>query len=140
MAAIVIDASVAAPWFLPDEASDQSDHFYMQVVSVQGLYHAPSIWVWETGNILMNALRRKRLNADQMQMGMRRLNACQITLAAVPNPHKQSQILRLAQTHDLSFYDASYLELVLSLNGQLASTDSKLVAAAKSCGVLCIDL
>jgi predicted nucleic acid-binding protein len=140
MAAIVLDASVAAPWFLPDEATELSDHFYKQIVSVQGLYHAPALWVWETGNILMNALRRKRLAPAQMQLGMARLQACLVNLAPAPSSHKQSQILRLAQTHDLSFYDASYLELVLSLNGQLASTDSKLVAAAKACGVICIDI
>ncbi len=140
MAAIVIDASAAAPWFLPDEASEQSDYFYKQVVSSQGQYHAPALWVWETGNILMSALRRHRLSPAQMQIGMARLHACPISFAALPSQHKQSQILRLAQTHELSFYDASYLELVLSLNGQLASADSKLVNAAKSCGVLCIDL
>jgi predicted nucleic acid-binding protein len=140
MAAIVIDASAAAPWFLPDEASEQSDYFYKQVVSSQGLYHAPALWIWETGNILMSALRRKRVSPEQLQAGLAQLQACPISFAPVPSAHKQSQILRLAQTHDLSYYDASYLELVLSLNGQLASADSKLVHAAKSCGVLCIDL
>jgi predicted nucleic acid-binding protein len=140
MAAIVLDASAAAPWFLPDEASESADRFYRQIVISQGLYHAPALWIWETGNILMSALRRKRLSPEQMQSGMARLHACPISFAAAPNPHKQLQILRLAQTHDLSYYDASYLELVLSLNGQLASADSKLVNAAKSCGVLCIDL
>lgn len=140
MAAIVLDASAAAPWFLPDEASEQSDYFYKQVVSSQGLYHAPALWIWETGNILMSALRRKRVSQEQLQAGLAQLHACSISFAPVPSAHKQFQILRLAQTHDLSYYDASYLELVLSLNGQLACTDSKLVHAAKSCGVLCIDL
>ncbi len=140
MAAIVLDASAAAPWFLPDEASESADRFYQQVVISQGLYHAPALWIWETGNILMSALRRKRLSPEQMQSGMARLHACPISFANAPSHHKQLQILRLAQTHDLSYYDASYLELVLSLNGQLASADSKLVHAAKSCGVLCIDL
>ena len=140
MAAIVIDASAAAPWFLPDEASEQSDYFYKQVVSSQGLYHAPALWIWETGSILMSALRRKRVSPEQLQAGLAQLQACPISFATVPSAHKQSQILRLAQTHDLSYYDASYLELVLSLNGQLASADYKLVHAAKSCGVLCIDL
>jgi predicted nucleic acid-binding protein len=140
MAAIVIDTSAAAPWFLPDEANEQSDYFYKQVVSSQGLYHAPALWIWETGNILMSALRRKRVSPEQLQAGLAQLQACPISFAPIPSARKQSQILRLAQTHDLSYYDASYLELVLSLNGQLASADSKLVHAAKSCGVLCIDL
>ncbi len=140
MVAIVLDASVAAPWLLPDEKTEFSANLYAQVCTTTQLYHAPVLWLWETGNILMNAVRRKRLSAAQALIAQQQLHACQIVFAPPPNSHKQSQILRLAHTHDLSFYDASYLELVLSLNGQLASTDSKLVAAAKSCGVLCIDL
>ena len=46
----------------------------------------------------------------------------------------------LAQAHALSFYDASYLQLALRLNGQLASLDRALVQAAKNCGIPCLDL
>jgi len=38
----------------------------------------------------------------------------------------------------LTFYDASYLELVLRLNGQLATLDRNLISAAKSCGIVCL--
>ena len=48
--------------------------------------------------------------------------------------------MRLSEAHGLSFYDASYLELALRLNSQLASADRKLIHAAKSCGIPCLDL
>ena len=140
MASIVIDASAAVPWVLSDERTASSENFYAQVCVTPSLYHAPAIWLWEVGNLLMNAVRRKRLTPALAQEGLEHLKLCQIQVANVPSAHKQSQILRLALTHDLSFYDASYLELVLSLNGQLASADAKLVSAAKSCGVQCINL
>jgi predicted nucleic acid-binding protein len=47
--------------------------------------------------------------------------------------------MRMARAHALSFYDASYLELVLRLNGQLATKDKKLILAAKTCGVPIFD-
>jgi predicted nucleic acid-binding protein len=140
MVAIVIDASAAAPWVLPDERTSFSENFYAQVCVTPNTYHAPAIWLWELGSLLISAVIRKRMTAALAQEGLEHLKQCQIQLANPPSAHKQSQILRLALTHDLSYYDASYLELVLSLNGQLASKDSQLVTAAKACGVICIDI
>ena len=56
---------------------------------------------------------------------------------AAPNLHRRSQILRLAEAHTLSYYDASYLELVVRLNGTLVSRDVPLVHAAQACGISC---
>ena len=44
-------------------------------------------------------------------------------LCSAPNLNRAAQIAGQARAHKLSFYDASYLELVLRLNGQLASKD-----------------
>jgi predicted nucleic acid-binding protein len=140
MTAIVIDASAAAPWVLSDESTPFSENFYAQVCLTPNTYHAPALWLWDLGNLLMNAVRRKRMTPKLAHEGLEHLKLCQIQFASPPSAHKQSQILRLALAHDLSYYDASYLELVLSLNGQLASKDSKLVTAAKACGVFCIEM
>jgi predicted nucleic acid-binding protein len=43
--------------------------------------------------------------------------------------------LNLARSHNLSAYDASYLELSLRLGLPLASLDAKLKAAAGSAGI-----
>ncbi|MNY41524.1 hypothetical protein D3C86_1763470 [compost metagenome] len=40
-------------------------------------------------------------------------------------------IIRLAQKHALSAYDAAYLSLAISRNAPLATQDRKLAAAAK---------
>jgi predicted nucleic acid-binding protein len=137
---VVIDASAAAPWLIPEERSAVTDQLFADVMSSRGTYFAPALWLWETANILLVSLRRRRVAQDGFDAGLGLLAACPVAFDALPDLHRRSQILRLANVHGLTFYDASYLELALRLNGQLASADRQLVAAAKSCGIPCLDL
>ena len=140
MRPVVIDASVAAPWFIPEERTAVAEQLYADVLSSPGVFHAPALWRWETFNILLVSLRRRRAGPAQFDAGQKLLDACPIEFDAPPNAHRRSQVIRLAQVHGLTFYDASYLELALRLNGQLASADRELVNAAKTCGITCYDL
>ena len=134
----VIDASAAAPWFIPEERSAATDQMYAEVFASPGQFRAPSLWIWETSNMLLAAFRRRQLTQDDFDSGLALLHACPIEFDPSPNLHYRSQVVRLAHTHSLSFYDACYLELALRLNGQLASLDRALVQAAKNCGIPCL--
>lgn len=138
MKPVVIDPSAAAAWVMPDEEHAAATDLYAQARTVPGLFHAPQLWLWEMGNVLVTGHRRERLSAIDVERGLELLAAAQITFDAAPNPHRRAQVARLALTHDLTFYDASYLELVLRLNGQLASRDRQLLAAAGACGIVCL--
>lgn len=137
---VVIDASAAAPWLIPDERTPVSDQLYADVIASDGIYRAPALWLWETSSILLVAHRRGRVGAEGLQAGMAVLSACPVDMDTLPDAHRRDQTMRLAEVHELSYYDAAYLELALRLNGQLASTDRRLVLAAKSCGISCLDL
>jgi len=138
MKPIVIDASAAAAWVMPDEVSDAALRMYAEATQPNDVFHAPSLWVWETGNILVMGRARGRVDDDQIERAQALLAATNISFDPVPSLHRRAQIGRMAQAHGLTFYDASYLELVLRLNGQLASLDKKLVAAARACGIVCL--
>jgi len=135
---IVIDSSAAGAWVLPDEPNAAAHDLYAQARTTADLFHAPALWLWEMGNMLVMGHVRKRISADLVEEGLRVLSQVQVQLDAAPNPHRQAQVSRLALTHGLTFYDASYLELVLRLNGQLASRDRQLLDAARSCGIVCL--
>jgi predicted nucleic acid-binding protein len=138
MKPIVVDASAAAAWVMPDERTSAALDLYAQARFEQDLFHAPQLWPWEMGNILVMGHARKRIGADQVEEALRLLSAANINLDATPDLHRQAQVGRLAITHKLTFYDAAYLELVLRLNGQLASRDRELLAAARACGIVCL--
>jgi len=135
---IVIDSSASGAWVMPDERSDAAQDLYLQAVETEGLFHAPLLWSWEMGNMLVVGAKRERLGPQEVEDGLLLLAAVRIGFDTPLSLHRQAQVARLAQTHALTFYDATYLELVLRLNGQLASLDKKLIAAAKTCGIVCL--
>jgi predicted nucleic acid-binding protein len=135
---VVVDASAAAAWVMPDEPNAAAADLYAQACAEEDLFHAPGLWPWEMGNMLVMGHTRQRLTAAQVEAGLSILGAAHVNLDPPPDAHRQAQAARLALTHGLTFYDACYLELVLRLNGQLASLDRRLLAAAKSCGIVCL--
>lgn len=138
MKATVIDASAAAAWVLPDESNEAAQALFGQACLEGEAFHAPQLWPWEMGNLLIMARRRGRIAAGSVDLALETLAATRVQLDPAHDLHRQAQTARMAVTHDLTFYDAAYLELVLRLNGQLASRDRKLLAAAAACGIVCL--
>ena len=138
MKPIVLDPSAAAAWVIPDEANEAARDLYVQACDSEGVFHAPQLWSWEMGNLLVMGHVRKRLSPELVEQGLEMLALARISFDGPPTAHRQAQITRLALAHSLTYYDAAYLELVLRLNGQLASADKNLLAAAKACGIVCL--
>ena len=137
---ITVDASAAAAWLLPDEASAATDQLYMQAAGETQVFQAPALWAWETGNLLWVACRRGRIDEGRLDDALRILGAAQVRLEGPPDEARQRTTLAHARRHGLSFYDASYLEQALRTRAQLATKDARLRRAARLAGVPCIAL
>jgi len=139
--AAVLDASIAAPWFLPDDAEDASDHAYAMVRRGTLSLHAPDLWLWECGNIVASAVKRRRLSIDDAKLAWSALEAIRprITLQPQETGHVSSA-LKLALDHRLSIYDAAYLLLASSLSLPLLTADRALRRAAKAHGVATLSI
>lgn len=132
----VLDASVAAAWFLPDEASALTEamleHTAMADVWV------PALWLLEIGNLLLTAQRRGRIDAAkrvEMAGWATRLN-----IRVDREPVSIATLDALAARHGLTAYDAAYLELALRRALPLVTLDSALLAAMPAAGVRSINL
>jgi predicted nucleic acid-binding protein len=68
----------------------------------------PPLWWFEARNILVVNERRKRPTEAETAVFLRDLARLPITLDRTP---EESEVLRLARTHQLSVCDAAYLEL-----------------------------
>jgi predicted nucleic acid-binding protein len=136
---VVIDASVAATWVIQEESTPATQALYGLVCEDSQTYHAPLLWHWETSNLLLSAARARRISDEEYELALQLFEACQLNFDVMLTMHRKQQVLRLAKTHQLTFYDATYLELVLRLNGQLASFDKQLINAARACGITCLD-
>jgi predicted nucleic acid-binding protein len=123
--AFVVDASVVAAWFLPDEISDVAEKALEKLETEDAI--APDLLSHELRNILLSAERRKRIDQDAVFSILLRFTSLPLTLA-IGGDHVA--IMRLAKKHSLSAYDAAYLALAVSRSVPLATNDKKLAAAA----------
>lgn len=140
MSLVTLDASATAAWLLPDEASAATDALYHEAVAVGGRFQAPALWMWESGNLLRTARRRGRLTPAQLDRSIGLLHLARVRLEAAPDEQRVRATLALASDHDLTFYDASYLEQALRSSARLATLDAALARAAVDLGVLCLEL
>jgi predicted nucleic acid-binding protein len=128
--ALVVDASLAAAWFLPDEHNDAADRVMAELAMNPG--RAPSLFWLETRNLFLVAERRGRLQPGEATTTMAQLRSFPILDEGTGNDRL---VLALAERHSLSGYDASYLALALAQNLPLATLDKELAAAARVQGV-----
>ena len=92
----------------------------------------PQHWHYEVRNGLIVAVRRKRLSREDLVERLRSIVDLPVTTDVDSN---LDIALELAFEHELSFYDALYLELALRKGLALATLDHELERAARSAGV-----
>jgi predicted nucleic acid-binding protein len=95
----------------------------------------PTLWPLEVANVLLIGERRKRSTQAQAATFLQSLKALPITADDDTNLHAWNATMNLARAHELSAYDAAYLELAMRKDLPLATLDTKLKAAAQAVGV-----
>jgi predicted nucleic acid-binding protein len=129
--AFVVDASVSAAWFLPEEATADTEAA-LQATATHDVW-VPALWLLEIGNLLLSAQRRKRIGADKRRELASAASALRIKVDR--EPVSIAALDDIAARHGLSAYDAAYLELALRRGLPLATQDKVLGAAAAKAGV-----
>ena len=129
----VIDASVALSWFLQDEQSPASDRLFA-LVAEEGAV-VPSLWRLEIANALQVAVRRNRIDRAYRDGTIQRAGRLPIEVDPETDTHAWTRTLHLSERHDITVYDAAYLELALRRGVRLATRDRDLARAAINSGV-----
>ncbi len=129
MSAPVLDGSIAVAWVLADETSTVATAALERVTATGGV--APVLWWAEVRNALVVAERRGRIAPADTETALAALDALHIRLDHAPD---SAAVLRLARAHELSAYDAIYLELAMREGRILATIDRKLARAAGAMG------
>jgi predicted nucleic acid-binding protein len=126
----VIDSSFTASLFMPDEANAKSDALGKRIAADGAT--APGLWQLEMTNLLLMAVRRKRLTPTERLQLLTAIDALPVTLHPVLNPQQRADVLHLAEKHGLTAYDATYLELALRTGLPLATLDDALRKSARA--------
>jgi len=129
----VLDASLALQWFLDDEADRKYSLSVLATLSEKRAA-VPILWLYEVGNGLLMAHRRKRISLQQVEEFLSRLRALPIDVAE-QNIADIFGLPAFAAAHGLTNYDAAYLAVCLQKDLPLATTDGKLRQVAGLTGV-----
>jgi len=123
---MVVDSSMAAAWFLPDEQNELADRLMARLGRAPG--RVPSLFWFETRNLFLIAERRGRLKSGDAAFSMAQLRNLSLEDAGSGSDRL---VLDLATKHRLTGYDASYLALAAHEGRALATLDRKLAQAAR---------
>ena len=127
----VLDNSVLCGWFLANQADGYTEA--IAALLLESAAAAPPLLQLEFVNVLRTGCRRGSIPIQKAREIVDQVAVLPIRIdAAPPSP---SALLALALRHDLSSYDALYLELALRLQLPIATRDAALADAAWAAGV-----
>lgn len=131
----VVDASVSAAWFLPDEATALTEAALLATATRD--VWVPALWMLEITNLLLSAQRRRRISAEKR---------CELAAAASAlrlqvdrEPVSVATLEAVSSRSALTAYDGAYLDLALRRGIPLLTRDAALIKAMAAAGVAVAD-
>jgi predicted nucleic acid-binding protein len=134
----VLDCSVTMAWIFSDESSPQTERLRESLIRDSAI--VPAIWPIEVGNVLLVATRRGRMKAQDWSSIERDLETLPIEIDMDSCHRVLNSVLPVAHTHNLSVYDAMYLELALRLRLPMATLDTQLARAGQAANIQILGL
>jgi predicted nucleic acid-binding protein len=132
--AFVADASVVVAWIHPAQATADTAAM-LDAIAAGAILEVPALWPLEVANALLMLVRRGKLEEKERQTALGWLRGLPIRVDQDASTLAFSRVSELADTHDISVYDATYLELAQRRRLVLACKDGALEKAAKRAGV-----
>lgn len=129
---IIVDASRIGNAVLPDESAAVTEKL-LGLLADNDLVE-PCHWPIEIANLVLRAARRGRLTIPERNEARAAISAL-ISAAEVETMSYPIAALDLAVSHNISAYDAAYLELALRTGLPLLTSDCALGDAALRSGV-----
>ena len=127
MSLVVVDASVAAKWFLPEdreslvtEALALLDEYDREEVR----FVVPDLFYVETASAIWKAVRAGRVSRAFGDQALVLLT--QREFATVPSLKLLDRAFQIATAHGRSTYDSLYVALAVQTNSQLITADERL--------------
>lgn len=132
--AFVADASIAIGWVHPSQATAASDAL-LDAMAEGAALEVPALWPLEVANALTVLVRRRKLSAADRTSALGWFQGLPLRIDQETTTIAFSRLAELADAHQLSVYDAAYLELAQRRRLPLACLDENLKKAATRAGV-----
>lgn len=134
MPRFVIDASATLAWLF----SEPDALHRLRPLLADAELVAPWLWRLEVANSLLVRERRKLITLAESIRMFSLLDEWDIDIIGEPENRSIAALAQTARPHQLSSYDAVYLDLAVRLGLPLCSLDRNLLNAALAMGVECL--
>jgi predicted nucleic acid-binding protein len=127
---LVVDASVAAKWFLPaagETLTDEALGLLRRYAKGEVRFAVPDLFWAEFANILWKAVRQGRVTATTAELAIETMKGR--NFPAVPSLELLEEAFIIATTFRRSVYDGLYVALAVRLRAQLVTADERLAHA-----------
>ena len=132
---LVLDASMALAWIFERlDAEEAALANHLLDVFLEHEVWIPPLWYAEVANALLVAERRGVIIQVTTHNFSESLSRLPLKVDDRSGLRHQATVLQLAREHQLSAYDATYLELTLRLEARLATFDRKMALATRQAG------
>jgi len=126
MTPLVIDASIAVKWFIPETHSINA----LRLLKADCDLLAPDLIFAEFGNVLWKKWLRNELESEVISPLLADL--IRMRLRIVPTVALAEKAADIAITYRRSFYDSIYLALAVAAQGRMVTADEKLCNALRA--------
>jgi predicted nucleic acid-binding protein len=124
--ALVVDASIALKWVLPEDDSELAERLLTDGAAL----HAPAFILVEIANALWVKMRARILTEEEARDILKRLRSAPLALWDGEEPLPET--LSLARQLDHAVYDCAYLALALHLDGGYVTADRRFWRKARA--------
>ena len=135
---IVVDASIALAWVLPDSEQNQKHAANVAEFGVSGTEElvAPRLLTTECSYRLLKYGRSHRWGEAKIAETAEFIDLLNLRYFEITSP--VASLVRFAVRHHVQGYDAVYLGLALRIGARLATLDGGLRTAARAAGVVVV--
>ena len=130
MSLLVVDASVAAKWFLPsagETLTDEALGLLRRYAKGEVRFVVPDLFWAEFANILWKAVRQGRVTRATAELAIGAMKGR--NLPTVPSLELLEEAFIIATTFRCPVYDGLYVALAVRLRAQLVTADERLAHA-----------
>lgn len=139
---IVLDNSINTRLLWPDAENPAHNQYALAVIrqAANGCrFHVPTIWHYEAAHVAAMLVRRGQVSQANATRYFEQLALLPINTDASSHGRAETATFALSIQFGLSVYDAAYLELVLRVDGALATNDQRMRTAAHRAGAILFD-
>lgn len=130
----VADASVAIAWVHPAQATPETEAMLDRIAAGHSLV-VPALWPLEVANALTVLRRRRKLTPDEARTAIDIIRELPAVIDHEAAAVAFTRLVDLASEHELTVYDATYIELAMRRQLPLASNDVRMKHAAVRAGL-----